>query len=100
MDIIMDIIFKTKKFGYGGLVMAEIKYDIIKTLGTLSEGAKGWKKEVNLVSWNNRTPKIDVREWDPEHIKMGKGITLTKEELLVFKSILEEMSQQDLDNLE
>jgi len=60
--------------------MAEIEFSIVKRIGVISEGSKGWSKELNLVSWNKREPKFDVREWDPEHAKMGKGITLTKDE--------------------
>ena len=69
--------------------MAEIKYEIIETLGVLSENAKGWKKELNLISWNDREPKYDLREWDPEHEKMGKGITLSEEEVYKLKDILD-----------
>ena len=58
--------------------MAEIKCEITKHIGVLSESAKGWTKELNFVSWNDREPKYDIREWSPEHEKMGKGITLTE----------------------
>ncbi|PYG87071.1 hypothetical protein LY28_02454 [Ruminiclostridium sufflavum DSM 19573] len=68
--------------------MAEVKYEITKNLGVLSENAKGWIKELNLVSWNDRAPKYDIREWSPEHDRMGKGITLTQEELAELKSLL------------
>jgi hypothetical protein len=68
--------------------MAEIIYEIQETIGVLSENAKGWKKELNLISWNGREPKYDLREWDPDHQKMGKGITLSKEELETLKEIL------------
>ena len=61
--------------------MADIKYEIKQNLGTLSESSKGWTKELNLVSWNNKEPKYDLRDWDPTHNKMGKGVTLTAEEL-------------------
>ncbi len=61
--------------------MSEIKYEITKTIGVLSTSAKGWTKELNLISWNDREPKYDLRDWAPEHEKMGKGITLTVEEL-------------------
>lgn len=67
--------------------MADIKYEIIETIGVPSENAKGWKKELNLVSWNSREPKYDLRDWAPEHEKMGKGVTLTNEELKELKSI-------------
>ncbi|MDO5521355.1 MAG: YdbC family protein [bacterium] len=61
--------------------MADIKYDIVEELGVLSENAKGWRKEINLISWNGAAPKYDIREWAPEHEKMGKGVTMTKEEV-------------------
>lgn len=60
--------------------MADIKYEIIEEIGVLSENAKGWRKELNLISWNDAAPKYDIREWAPGHEKMGKGVTLTKEE--------------------
>lgn len=60
--------------------MADIKFEIVQSLGVLSESAKGWTKELNLVSWNDREPKYDIREWSPDHEKMGKGVTLSKEE--------------------
>lgn len=60
--------------------MADFKYEIKKTLGNLSTSSKGWNKELNLISWNGATPKLDLRDWAPEHEKMGKGVTLTKEE--------------------
>jgi len=71
--------------------MAEIKFEIKENIGILSESAKGWSKELNLVSWNDKEPKYDLREWDPTHEKMGKGITLTKEELNRLKDVLEKI---------
>ena len=60
--------------------MADIKYDITQEIGTLSESSRGWTKELNMVSWNGGQPKYDIRDWAPEHEKMGKGVTLTEEE--------------------
>lgn len=68
--------------------MADIKYDILEELGVLSESAKGWKKELNLISWNGGTPKYDIRDWAPQHEKMGKGITLSKDEIKELYEIL------------
>lgn len=68
--------------------MAEIQYTITRHIGVLSEGAKGWKKELNLISWNEREPKFNIREWSPDHEKMGKGITLSKEELILLRDVL------------
>ena len=71
--------------------MANIKFEIIKNIGTLSESSRGWTKELNLISWNGRDPKYDIRDWDPEHEKMGKGVTLTEEELKKLKELLDGM---------
>lgn len=68
--------------------MASIKYDIEKELGVISKSSKGWNKELNLVSWNNREAKYDIRDWDENHEKMGKGLTFTKEELLNLRDLL------------
>ena len=66
----------------------DFRYDIVEEIGVLSEDAKGWRKELNLISWNGATPKYDIREWAPEHEKMGKGVTLTKEELEALKKLI------------
>ena len=66
----------------------DFRYDIVEKIGVLSENAKGWRKELNLISWNGAAPKYDIREWAPEHEKMGKGVTLTKEELEALKKLI------------
>ncbi|MCR5597117.1 MAG: YdbC family protein [Lachnospiraceae bacterium] len=68
--------------------MADIKYEIVEEIGVLSESSKGWRKELNLISWNGAAAKYDIRDWAPEHEKMGKGITLTKEEAEKLKDLL------------
>lgn len=68
--------------------MADIKYDIVEELGVLSESAKGWTKELNLISWNGGTPKYDIRDWAPEHEKIGKGVTLSEEEAKKLAELL------------
>ncbi len=75
----------------------ELKFEIRKNLGAIGEGTKGWKKEVNIVSWNDRKPKLDIRDWDENHIKMGKGVTLNKDEVAELKKLLDEL---DIDALE
>lgn len=71
--------------------MADIKFEIKETIGVLSESAKGWSKELNLVSWNDKEPKYDLREWDPAHEKMGKGITLNFEEIKKLQELLNKL---------
>ena len=59
----------------------------------LSESNKGWKKELNLVSWNGGVPKYDIREWSPDHEKMGKGVTLTADEIAELKMLLDKIAK-------
>ena len=73
--------------------MADIKFEITKHIGVLSEGSKGWRKELNLVSWNDREPKYDIRDWAPDNEKMGKGVTLSNEEAAELKRLLAELGE-------
>jgi len=68
--------------------MVEFKYEVVERVAVLSESSKGWTKELNLISWNGREPKFDIREWSPDKEKMGKGVTLTDEEVAVLKEAL------------
>ena len=68
--------------------MADFKYEIVEELGVLSENTKGWRKELNLISWNGAAPKYDIRDWTPEHEKMGKGVTLSEEEYESLKKLM------------
>ena len=71
-----------------GDFMADFKYEIVEHIGNLSESAKGWTKELNKISWNGGEPKYDIRDWAPEHEKMGKGVTLSEDEMLKLKELL------------
>ena len=76
--------------------MADIKFEIEKELGVIAESAKGWKKELNLVSWNGKEAKFDLREWSPDHEKMGKGVTLSNDELRALKELLNNIEIQKM----
>ncbi len=71
--------------------MAEIKFEIVKECGVLSQSPSGWSKEINLVSWNDNTPKYDIRDWAPERAKASKGVTLSADELILLRDLLNEM---------
>ena len=71
--------------------MAEFKYEITERIAVLSQAPNGWERQLNMVSWNEREPKYDIRDWSPDGNKMGKGISLTADELAVLKGVLEEM---------
>ncbi len=68
--------------------MAEFKFETVKSYGVLSESSKGWRKEIRLISWNQKEAKYDIREWSPDGEKMGKGVTLSVEEVKELKKIL------------
>lgn len=68
--------------------MAELKYEIVEKLGVLGETGNGWTKELNMVSWNEREPVYDIRTWNAAHDRMGKGITLSQDELMTLKDLL------------
>ncbi len=69
--------------------MSDIKYEIVEEIGILSEGNNGWRKELNKISWNDRAPKYDIRDWAPGHEKMGKGVTLTDEEIKALYGLID-----------
>ena len=67
----------------------EFKYEVVEEIAVLSESSKGWKKELNIVRWNENEPKYDIREWAPDRSKMGKGVTFTQEEAAMLRMALE-----------
>lgn len=79
--------------------MSDLKFEIVKSLGVIGEEKEGWRKEVNLVSWNERKPKIDIRAWDESHMKMKKGITLHGDEVAELKNILRDFNPQLIEEL-
>ena len=68
--------------------MDDIDYEIVMQIGVISQSGSGWTKELNLISWNGRAPKYDIRDWSPGHAKMGRGVTLSREELLALRDLL------------
>ena len=66
---------------------------IVRHIGNLSESSRGWTKELNIISWNGGVPKLDIRDWAPEHEKMGKGITLSKEEAEKLARLLQKLQK-------
>lgn len=73
--------------------MAEFKYEITQELGILSKAKSGWTRELNLISWNGAVPKFDIRDWAPGHEKMGKGLSLSAEEMERLRIILDKISK-------
>ncbi len=71
--------------------MPELKYEVVKECGVLSKAPSGWTKELNFISWNDRAPKYDIREWSPDHSKMGKGITMSADEVILLRDLLNEI---------
>ena len=72
--------------------MAEIKYEVVqRTCSCCLSGPRGWERQLNLISWNDGEPKYDIRDWSPDGTRMGKGISLSGEELAILKGILEDL---------
>lgn len=66
----------------------EISFDIIEEIGVIANHPTGWNKELNLVSWNGAPPKYDIRDWDPDHKHMSRGITLHEKEMRTMIELL------------
>lgn len=73
--------------------MTEIKYEIEEQIAVLSDRGNGWRKELNRISWNGKEAKLDIREWNEDHTKMRKGVTLTDAEARRLKRALEVCSE-------
>lgn len=67
-----------------------IKFEVVEQIGILSQKSNGWRKELNLVSWNDNEAKYDIREWNTDHTRMSKGITMTEEEIRILYELLQE----------
>ncbi len=74
----------------------EFKFEIVENIGVISSSPSGWNREVNIVRWNDGNPKLDIRDWAPDHTKMGKGISMTNEEIALLKTVLEDF---DMDKI-
>lgn len=75
--------------------MADITFEITKELGVISETSKGWTRELNMVSWNGRDPKFDIRDWSPDHTRMGKGLSFTEEEMEKLVELFNTRNEED-----
>jgi hypothetical protein len=69
----------------------EIKYEIVQRIAVLSQRQRGWERQLNLISWNDSEPKYDIRDWSPDGSRMGKGISLSVEELAALRDILNDL---------
>lgn len=76
--------------------MAEFKFEIKKNIAVLSSSKSGWNRELNLVSWNEAKPKLDIRDWAPDHQKMGKGVSMNREEAAILREVLEDLNLDDV----
>ena len=88
--LFLQSVMQEKIWG-GTKLRDEFSYEITQKYGVLSTSKSGWTMELNSVAWNGRSPKYDLRSWSPDHEKMGKGVTLTTEELTALKALLNGM---------
>ncbi len=75
--------------------MADITFEITKELGVISENAKGWTRELNMVSWNGHEPKYDIRDWSPDHTRMSKGVSMTEDEMKQLVELFNARNEED-----
>ena len=76
--------------------MREIQYALVKEIAVLSTGDSGYTKEINLISWNGKEPKYDIRSFSPNREKCGKGITLNADEAAaLLKALQKELNSED-----
>lgn len=75
------------------MAKSDITFEIQQNIGELSTAKSGWIKELNLISWNNGEPKFDIREWSPDHTKMGKGVTFTREEIFQLRELIDNIEE-------
>ena len=68
----------------------EMKYEIITRIGIVATQTGGWNLELNRISWNGGEPKYDLRSWSADHQKMGKGVTLTEDNLRALSKVIAE----------
>ena len=68
----------------------EVTFEIVEEIGVIATHSTGWKKELNLVSWNGGQAKYDIRDWDPDHERMSRGITLSEKEMGRVRQMLDE----------
>ena len=66
----------------------DFSFEIIRHLGVYGHSAKGWTREANIVEWNGGNAKFDLREWDPEHTRMSRGIMLQKQATMTNVQIM------------
>lgn len=66
----------------------EVTFEIVEEIGVIATHSTGWKKELNLVSWNGGQAKYDIRDWDPGHSRMSRGVTLKEQEMRQIVELL------------
>lgn len=69
-----------------------VRFEIKEKIGVIAEYPSGWSKEINLVSWNDAAPKYDIRDWDPNHEHMSRGITMHVDEIKKLSEFIKELA--------
>ena len=68
----------------------DITFEITEHIGDISLSSSGYKRELNLVSWNSNDARYDIRSWSPDHTRCGRGITLCEEEMRIVAELLKD----------
>lgn len=65
-------------------MMADLKYEVVEKILSVNDGSSDWDLELNLISWNGKEPKYDLRKWSQDGTKMSKGLTMTEDEAILL----------------
>lgn len=76
----------------------DVTFEIIENIGVIADYSTGWKKELNLVSWNGGAAKYDIRDWAPDHEHMSRGVTLHEKEMRLIMDLFKRRRQNRLHN--
>ena len=73
----------------------EVTFEIKEFIGALdAANDNGWRRELNLVSWNGGIAKLDIREWSPDHTRMSRGITMSEEQGIRVAQLLAQRTRE------
>lgn len=61
--------------------MSEFKFEVIEEIAELGKPTpSGWGKVLTLTKFGENQAKLDIRSWNEDFTRMGRGISLSNEE--------------------
>lgn len=75
----------------------DIVFEIKEHIGVIENFPTGWTKEINMVSWNGAPAKVDIRDWDKDHERMSRGVTLTEENMGKIMEMMKNRAEKKME---